>query len=514
MDAVVKEVKDGGWRDDAPLHCRRVAGRHAGGRPARPRPARPDRAVRRPLPQGQGRRPATGFLRPGAVRARASSATPPSPASNPSPTARAYHRLFRHVLVDEYQDINELQDAIIGLLSHECLWGNAEWRMQNAESKTGKPEARSQKPESRKRPHSALGTQHGSTARLSSPKSELAEVPALLPPNLFCVGDVKQSIYRFRLAEPQRFLQREQAFRAAGERQHGQVIDLQANFRSRGAAARRDQRGLRAADDPRGGGDPVRPDPPARPGQGVPAGQAGTGGPCFTGAPIELHVLPSKFGSAAAAATPIRRDGAADADDFELDRAEREAVLVARRIHEMMGQSAGCPRMQVLDRDGQTYRPIRYRDIVLLLRSMQLQGRPVRRRAAAGRRPGPRRERDRVLRVDRSAGHARAAGGARQPAAGHPAGRRAPQPDRAAPEPRKTASPASASPTPPRERPVPFHQAVVRYAAERDDELAAFLRELPPQAARLAGRRPPPAAGGDDLVDLRADRLPRVRRRA
>ena len=182
--------------------------------------------------------------------------------------------------------------------------------------------------------------------------------------------------------------------------------------------------------------------------------------------------------SRAAAVMPIPATATADADDFELDRAEREAVLVARRIREMMGQSGDCPRMQVLDRDGQTYRPIRYRDIVLLLRSMRLQGGPVRRRAAAGRRARPRRERDRVLRVGRGAGHARAAGGARQPAAGRPAGRRTPQPDRAARRPRRTPSPASGSPTPRASGRSPSTRRSSRYAAEQDDELAGLLRDF------------------------------------
>ncbi len=114
-------------------------------------------------------------------------------APRPSATARAYHRQFKHVLVDEYQDINEIQDAILSLVSHECLYRWADG---------------------------------------AAPGSRPA-VGAAFPPNLFCVGDVKQSIYRFRLAEPDRFLDREQRFRAAGPGGYGQVIDLQSNFRSR-----------------------------------------------------------------------------------------------------------------------------------------------------------------------------------------------------------------------------------------------------------------------------------------
>src|SRR5581483_4487936 len=98
----------------------------------------------------------------------------------PTDAARGYHRRFAHVLVDEYQDINELQDAILTLLSRECL---------------------------DPRPHR--------------------------PHNFFCVGDVKQSIYRFRLAEAHRFLDRQRRYRS--KTSPGQVIDLQKNFRSRAA---------------------------------------------------------------------------------------------------------------------------------------------------------------------------------------------------------------------------------------------------------------------------------------
>lgn len=70
--------------------------------------------------------------------------------------ARRLRDRFDHVLVDEYQDVNPIQAEILRLVSRE-----------------------------------------GDPAR---------------PANLFAVGDVKQSIYRFRLAEPRLFLQRRGAF--------------------------------------------------------------------------------------------------------------------------------------------------------------------------------------------------------------------------------------------------------------------------------------------------------------
>lgn len=86
--------------------------------------------------------------------------------------AREARRRFRHVLVDEFQDINPVQAAIIAAASRED--------------------------------------------RASG--------------NLFVVGDVKQSIYRFRLAEPAIFLERAKALGALGD--GGCVVPLQHNFRS------------------------------------------------------------------------------------------------------------------------------------------------------------------------------------------------------------------------------------------------------------------------------------------
>ncbi|MGB0716333.1 MAG: UvrD-helicase domain-containing protein, partial [Phycisphaerae bacterium] len=93
----------------------------------------------------------------------------------PSDVARFVQRRFAHVLVDEYQDINPIQEAII---------------------------------------------------QLSSRKTEPSA-----PDNLFVVGDVKQSIYRFRLAEPALFATRQGDFLT--DSSPGQCIVLRENFRSR-----------------------------------------------------------------------------------------------------------------------------------------------------------------------------------------------------------------------------------------------------------------------------------------
>ena len=221
----------------------------------------------------------------------------------PSSAARSQHRRFAHVLVDEYQDINEVQDTILTLVSRECL--------------------------ARK-----------------------------MPTNLFCVGDVKQSIYRFRLAEPRRFLERHATYREPGR--HGRVIDLQANFRSRRPlldALNHVFRALMCQD-----AVDIEYDRSHElvGGREFPA----DGENAFPGAPIDLHLLP-RLGVGGEAEEPPEE---AEETGKEPDRAEREAILVAREIRRMLGLDGTPPRRVA---DGAAMRPIECRDIVVLLRSMK-----------------------------------------------------------------------------------------------------------------------------------------------
>ena len=219
-------------------------------------------------------------------------------------------------------------------------------------------------------------------------------------------------------------------------------------------------------------------------------------------APIELHVLPSKFGSVGGGDSDSGDGGAADADDSSWT----EPARPCRGRHPRDdGPDRRLPRMQVLDQDGQTYRPVRYRDIASAAVDA-LQGRPVRRVLRQAGVPGPRRERHRLFRVGRGAGHARPAGGARQPAGRTSAGRRAPQPDLGLPAAEDSLA-ASASPSP-RGAAGPFPPGrssatpPSRTMGSRDTSVTSSERSPARQAA-------PPAARRDGLVHLRADRLPR-----
>lgn len=348
----------------------------------------------------------------------------------PSPIARLLHKQFHHVLVDEYQDINELQDAILSLASHECLAPD-------------------------------------------------------LPPNLFAVGDVKQSIYRFRLAEPQRFLTRADHYRLPNP--VGRLIHLQNNFRSRGPlldALNQLFERLMVGDATEITYDETH---RLRPSASFPTADKTT--PSFTGSPIELHFLP-------AAIDTDENDGS---EILELERTEREALLVARRIEDLLGRH-GHPRMNVADRQpGRPIqlRPIECRDIVILLRATRYHADayadilrrhqiPVYNAGGSGYFDST--EIHDVLALlrllDNQQQDIPMASVLRSPLAGLPS------PDDALAQIRLASpqSPLAANPTP-----LPFATAVMQYAADKDDPIAAAIRSFLKRLAHwrtLASHRP------------------------
>jgi ATP-dependent helicase/nuclease subunit A len=350
----------------------------------------------------------------------------------PSAIARAHHEQFRHVLVDEYQDINEVQDAILHLLSRECMAG-----------------------------------ERGRSS------------------NLFCVGDVKQSIYGFRLADVDRFLGRMEKYRAAPvgtAASLGRVIDLQTNFRSRSPLLSAIN-ALFAKVMSKGAGN-VDYDQTQRlsPGPQYPANADESG--CFAGAPIELHLLTKPEAA---------KDGD-DEDSAELDRTEREAALVARRIGELLGRGGSPPRRIVeVGKDGTPRaRPIKLKDIAILLRSKRFKSEQF---AAALQRAGIRahaesatgffetveaRDMIALLRLlDNQQQDIPLAAVLRSPLGGLP------EPDESLASIRSAylnVEPA-----------IPFYAAAVRYAKEQSDELAAHLRDFFDSLTewRTAARRRP-----------------------
>lgn len=241
------------------------------------------------------------------LRLLADAAAPPGEL-RPSDAARELRRRFVEVLVDEYQDINGVQDAILTLVARD----------------------------------------EGDGA-----------------PNRFMVGDVKQSIYGFRQTDPRLFLQKYNDYTGADAA--GRRIVLGANFRSRTGVIAAVNFVFRQLFAPavaelaydRAAELVAAAAYPPLPGEAAGAGAA---------PPVEVHILESdaRVPAVDAETGEVNGDGGAPGG------AEREALLIARRIAAMVRGDGGEP-LQVYDAASGGYRALCYRDIAILLRATTAQ---------------------------------------------------------------------------------------------------------------------------------------------
>ncbi len=243
----------------------------------------------------------------------------------PGEVARRLQARFRHVLVDEFQDIDPLQEAILRLVSRE-----------EADPPQG---------------------------------------------NLFAVGDIKQSIYRFRLAEPALFAER--ADRFAEPDAPGTLIHLQENHRSRPELIEAVNLFFAPLMSHAFGGSDydeytrlyagaIYPPPGEQPTFGRPA--------------VEVHLVEVDPSGAPGGAVAVEEDNGEDQDDqdefLQLEGVEYEACLIAERIQAWVRPPGGGTPMMICQKparpgDPPGLRPIRYGDIVILLRSMPHKAAPM-----------------------------------------------------------------------------------------------------------------------------------------
>ena len=179
--------------------------------------------------------------------------------------------------------------------------------------------------------------------------------------NFFAVGDVKQSIYKFRMADPSLFLEKYNKYPTSRDYEEDNEksqqfndclrIDLSKNFRSRREVLdsvnfiferlmSADSMEIEYTDD-------------ARLYYGMNY-TTDVGGLLNT--PTELYLIENNKTNNA--------DGDKPQDTDDVLSIEREAQIIANRIKEMMDANT-----QVYDKDDNKYRKIKYRDIVILRRS-------------------------------------------------------------------------------------------------------------------------------------------------
>ncbi|WP_430787751.1 helicase-exonuclease AddAB subunit AddA [Virgibacillus flavescens] len=213
----------------------------------------------------------------------------------PSNVASSFQQKFTEVMVDEYQDTNLVQETILRLISD---------RRDNG--------------------------------------------------NMFMVGDVKQSIYRFRHAEPSLFIEKYKQFHA--EDHPGKRIDLSSNFRSReqvliGANFLFKQ----ILDETLG---EINYDKDA---ELIYANKSYDSLPYDAPEP-ELLIIDRE--------TEEDKEEETDEESFQdLEKAQLEARAYAQKIKVWTGQDGNKP-LQVFDKSTGVQRDFQYRDVVILMRSM------------------------------------------------------------------------------------------------------------------------------------------------
>ena len=210
----------------------------------------------------------------------------------PSAAADELSRQFEEILVDEYQDSNDVQEALIHAISRE-----------------------------------RFGT-----------------------PNVFMVGDVKQSIYKFRLARPELFLKKYESY----PREDGlyQTIELHQNFRSRDSVLSGINEVFYQIMTKGLGGILYTEDAALHAGAVFEPTEETVGGK------LELHMVNTGGGL-------LKQLEADPADDYT--SREMEAKLIAARMKELINPETG---LKVWDKKEKRYRTACYGDMVILLRSL------------------------------------------------------------------------------------------------------------------------------------------------
>jgi ATP-dependent helicase/nuclease subunit A len=216
----------------------------------------------------------------------------------PSEAARAYRLHFKEVYCDEYQDTNMVQETILKLVAKD-------------DQENG---------------------------------------------NLFMVGDVKQSIYRFRLAEPQLFLSKYNRFTVDGS-SNGLRIDLSQNFRSRKEVLDatnylfKQIMGVKVGE--------IQYDEAAELRNGAPY-------PEEIEFPVELMLIDQKAEEQMSEELELDNETEiVEFDTADLEQSQLEARMIAAKIKKLISEET-----PVYNAKTKTERSLMYRDVVILLRSM------------------------------------------------------------------------------------------------------------------------------------------------
>ena len=214
----------------------------------------------------------------------------------PSDVAMEYRQYFQEILIDEYQDSNLVQEYLLSAIS-----GEEEGRY-----------------------------------------------------NRFMVGDVKQSIYKFRLARPELFLEKYDTYQETGDLCR---IDLAKNFRSRIQVVDAVNDVFSRIMSREIGGIAYDDKAALYPGAGYPAQED----PAY-GSELLLIRKPEKGEREESGIGEQHAEGAGVLVDYDNVR-QLEALAIAAHIKQLKGS------LKVMEKSTGELRPVRYSDMVILLRT-------------------------------------------------------------------------------------------------------------------------------------------------
>ncbi len=222
----------------------------------------------------------------------------------PSQTALALRQKYKHISVDEYQDINAVQQRILEMLSPGG--------------------------------------------------------------NVLRVGDSKQSIYAFRGAMPDIFLEQvKQSSSEAAKASKGFRVDLNVNFRSKKIIldfvndifSRIMTESFSKIDYDESSR--LKPPPAEQSETPIPDGKQNI---------IEFHIL-DKIGNSENSQAEQAGESEVENRDIVTSR-KSQAAMIAKRIKQMVGADTGKAEFQIKDEQMGIERDVEYRDIVVLMRSL------------------------------------------------------------------------------------------------------------------------------------------------
>ena len=198
--------------------------------------------------------------------------------------------------------------------------------------------------------------------------------------NVFMVGDVKQSIYGFRRAKPELFIEKFDTYRE--EENEGTLICLNSNYRSRAGVLNAINTIFENLMTKERGGIVYDDTAKLNPAAAFPEDEGF--GPCLVidaVIPTETKKEDEDPDTESPAEEDADEEGASDAsedgedetnsgdseEEAEEERtvAELQAILIGKRIREIVGKE------QIYDLRQKMYRPATYRDIVILMRSVK-----------------------------------------------------------------------------------------------------------------------------------------------